>query len=801
MANSSSWPKNSPTRPPVTGLAAGLFCVTLATLLVEILDSRLLSVLAWYHLSFLAVSVAMLGMAAGAVLVFVAGPRAAPSRLAGATAAFAVSVAVSHLLNLAIPFPPVRAVLPPDIAALALSVAALTLPFVLSGIVVTMALTRTGAPIGLMYGADLLGAAVGCVAVVALLDVIDLTSAAFVAAAVGALGACCFARVTGRRLVVPVILTAVLASTAWLNARADHPLGVQYPKNRSLWSLLDTVTHSIWNSHSYVIVRHLEPSTAWMWGPGRQARPTPARVAWSMIDGEAGTPITEWNGDPAALSWVEYDVTSLPYRLRRGRVGVIGVGGGRDVLTAIEAGNPSVTGIEINRTFVDLLTGPFRRVAGIADHPGVRLVHDEARSYLTRSADRFDVLQMSLIDTWAATGAGAYTLTENGLYTREGWRVFLGSLTPTGVLSVSRWYAPGAISETTRLVSLGVASLLDAGVSTPADRLILASSGQVATLIVSRTPFSSDDAAAIERAASTYGFEIRISPWKDSADERLRRVVHSRTVEELTRVVADPNFDFTPPSDARPFFFNMLKLGASFRGVSVPQGGVIAGNLVATSTLLALLGIVVVLAAGIIVWPLAAKGRPDLPPALFWWSVAYFSQIGLGFMFVQIPMLQRFSVYLGHPTYTLSIILFLMILSAGVGSLLSDSVPIRGRGALTAMVFAIAGVIGVEALVLQTAIDHTIGWSLPGRTIVVALFVAPLAVALGMCFPAGMRLLGRHSEAATAWMWGVNGACGVLASTLAVIISLGWGIQANLVVAAILYALLALPITRLAAEG
>jgi hypothetical protein len=785
-------------------LLPGLFCVTFATLMLEVLDSRLLSVLAWYHLSFLAISVAMLGMAAGAVLVFIGGDRRSvltPAALPGLTGAFAIVIALAHLGNLAIPFPPVRVVSFPDLITLAGAVAVLTLPFVLSGVVVTLALTRTGAPIGRLYGADLLGAALGCLGVMGLLNATDITSAAFVTAGAAGVGAWCFARAAGRKGLALLGLAVVLFAAGWANAHAESRLGVLYPKNRSVWPLLDTVEHAVWNSHSYVMVRRPEPSRAWLWGPGKRAPDTPATVAWAMIDGEAGTPITAWNGDPASLDWVKFDVTTLPYLLRHGRVGVIGVGGGRDLLTAIWAGNRDITGIEVNRTFIELLEGPYRAFAGVAGHPGVRLVNDEARSFLTRSTTPFDILQMSLIDTWASTGAGAFTLTENGLYTREGWRVFLRALAPDGVLSVSRWYAPEAISETTRLVSLGAAALLDAGVEMPASHLILASADNVATLMISPEPFSDADRVTLRRAATDAGFDIQASPWTAPADDRMRRVVRAVSMSRLHEAAADPAFDFTPPTDARPFFFNMLKLRGVLRGAQPPAGGgVITGNLVATSTLLALLGIAGVLVLAIIGWPLLALGRPAVPTRAFVSGLAYFALIGSGFMFLQIPFLQRFSVYLGHPTYTFSIILFLMIVAAGGGSFFSERLNLEHTGRLQALVLGIAGLIAVEAVVLSFAMEHTVGWGLPGRTAVVAAFVVPLAAALGVCFPVGMRLIGCHSQQVTAWMWGVNGACGVLASILAVMVSLWLGIQTNLWIAAVLYALLAWPIGKLGTD-
>ena len=280
----------------------------------------------------------------------------------------------------------------------------------------------------------------------------------------------------------------------------------------------------------------------------------------------------------------------------------------------------------------------------------------------------------------------------------------------------------------------------------------------VATLLVSRSPFTEADADAIQRAVAEMGFTVQVSPWTEPSDARLGQIAKARTQADISAVAAaDRDFDFSAPTDARPYFFNMLKPGAVFRHGVFRDGGIVAGNLRATTTLLGLLALALVLVGAIIVWPLIQSGRPELPPSVFPSAVAYFAIIGLGFMLIQIPMLQRFSLYLGHPTYTFSIVLFLMILAAGLGSLLSDRLSLR-RGAPIRLPLAIGALILVETLLLQPAIDATMGWQLPGRTLVVAAFLVPLAIALGMCFPIGMRLVGRHSDRITAWMWGVNGA-------------------------------------------
>ncbi len=784
-------------------LYAGLFFVTMATLMLEVLDTRLLSVLTWYHLSFVAISVAMLGMAGGAVLVFLGGSLFDPARVPGilprAATAFAITLAASHLANLAIPIPAESGASPQEVTALALSTLVLAVPFIVSGVVVTIALTRTGAPIGVLYGADLLGAASGCLAIVWVLERTDITSSAWTAAALAGVGAVCFARHGGRRGLAPALVTAALLGAVAVNATAAKPLGVIYPKDQRLWQRENVIEYSRWNAHSNVTVNRPAPTRVFFWGAAANAPATPATIAYAAIDGAAGTAITQWNGDPAWLDWTRYDVTSVPYQLRGGRAGIIGVGGGRDVLTAIAARSTSITGVEINEALLDALRDRYRDFARVATYPGVTLVHDEARSYLTRTSERFDVLQMSLIDTWAATGAGAFTLTENGLYTREAWQVFLRALTPTGVFSVSRWFDPANESETTRLVSLGVASLLDFGVGSPRSNLLLITRDRVATLLVSPAPFGEEDRRRVERLREDYGFDLAITPWHDRGAP-LERIASATTHGALREAIRDDRFDYSAPSDRRPFFFNMLKPRAAFlAGITDTTGtGIVRGNLTATRTLSVVGLITAALVLGIILCPLAYSGRPALPRRVFGAAIAYFALIGFGFLFIQIPFLQRFSVYLGHPTYTFSIILFLMILAAGLGSFASERIDLRRRTRIVAIPIVIAAVAVLEVAVLQPALTATVSWALAGRTLVVAAFVAPIAFLMGHCFPMGIRLLGQHSDQATAWMWGVNGACGVMASILAVMVSMWISIDAGLLLAAALYLLLLVPMRALA---
>jgi hypothetical protein len=793
-------------------LNLGLLLTTFATLLIELLDSRLLSVLTWYHLSFLAVSLAMLGMAAGAVFVFLGGERTrgdGARRLLGRLAySFAVVIPVTHFLLLRTWIPPLNEFSIGEILRLGIAIVMLTIPFLLSGATVTLALTRVGGRIGVLYGSDLIGASAGCLAIVPLLNLSDVMSTALVASGLAAAGAWCFQRFCGvRRALVPAISAGILGVGALTHVWAGSPIDVAYPHGNLSLARLDKL--SIWNAYSHISILWPRRGPPFFWGRGKSPETLTANTVVMLIDGSAGTVLTEWDGDPNSVSWVQYDVTSLAYHLRSGDVGIIGVGGGRDVLTAIWGRSRSITAIELNKVFVDILSGSHRDFAKIADWDRMRLINDEARSYLTRSEEQFDILQMSLIDTWAATGAGAFTLSENALYTVEAWQVFLSRLKPDGIFSTSRWFAPEDVSETSRLLSLCVAALLELGIERPAEHIALVSRGVIATLLTSPSPFSEKDIATLRELANRYEFDLQAVPGTPPADPRLARILSSSSARSLFDAIADPDYDYSAPTDQRPYFFNMLKPGALYRLLTGSEGpklgqdrkGVVWGNLRATVTLGVLLVIATGLVIGIILLPLAWVGLPQMRGRTFVSSLAYFAMIGYGFMAIQIPFLQRFSVFIGHPIYTYSVILFTMILFAGIGSLISDRLTLEGRRWHVRIPLAIAALLLAFTLLLQPALDATISMGLIARCGVVIVLSAPLSLLLGFCFPIGMRLVSEISDDAAAWMWGINGACGVLASILAVAVSMWVGIYANLVLAAALYAGLAIPARSLAREA
>lgn len=789
----------------------GLFFITGATLMLEVLNTRLLSVVTWYHLSFFAVSMAMFGMAAGALQVYLQ-----PRRFTTANALdnlfrysiyFGASAILCHLAVIYTPLDISEGWSAAGVAKMALITVAVAIPFFFSGVVVTVALTQVKGNSGLIYAVDLVGAAVGSIACLPLLNALDITSATFVVAAIALFGVFLFqlARGGARPLLWTAAGAAVIAA-AIVNHSSSQGFRVFYPKGNPISYEQDTI--EFWTIHGQVLVFPYVEAGPFFWGPGEGAPVIEGMQGQAMvIDGEAGTALTQWDGDRSNLDWPRFDVTSLPYHLRPGgSAAVIGVGGGRDVLTALWAGSSRITAIEINEAALRVLREDRRDFVRLYEQEEVEFVHDEARSYLTRANKRYDLIQMSLIDTWAATGAGAFTLSENGLYTVEGWQVFLDHLEPNGLLSVSRWYSLDALSETNRLISLAAMSLLRRGIERPADHIALVSRLSVATLLVSPEPLAPADIDTIGRVAEEYGFTIHHSPWQQSSELLIRNLLAAADERQLLAATEHEYLDFTPPTDSRPYFFNILKPAALFQsgraGGELEDLGIVAGgNLLATYTLMLLCGLALAGVLLVIFFPLLIAGRPQIPNRVFLSGLAYFACIGTGFMMVQIPLMQRFSVYLGHPVYAVAVLLFSMILAAGAGSFLSDRIEVR-RGSRWPLVIP-AVIVSLLALIYAIAgplITATISQGLFIRCLIVIVLVSLPALPMGMCFPLGLRLFREYSSRSLPWMWGMNGATGVLASVFAVAISMWSGINTSLLVAIACYALLALPASILQAK-
>lgn len=795
---------------PLTYL--GIFAVALSTLMLEILLTRITSVIAWYHLAFFVISLAMLGMTAGAVAVFLLPKLFAdediPARLGQSALAYAVATPLAIGPAMAIPLLPIDGLM--DFFALLAYGGALAVPFALGGVTLTLALTRAGLPASTAYGVDLCGAALGCALVIPLLDRFDAPSAALVAAAVGALGALCFTLAQGdrprprRRMVGAGALAGLLVILGFANASAEFP-ALRPAWVKAMPEAPEQFEYVGWNTYSRVTVDKTAEVPPYLWSgsrlmPPELLAPVPQRTI--KIDGAAATTMFEHADELDRHAHIDWDITSFAHEMRRsGPAAVIGVGGGRDVIVAARYGHEQVVGVELNDLIVQLHRDEMADFSRLTRIPGVELVSAEARSHMEGETRRFSVITMSLIDTWASTGAGSYSLSENGLYTAEAWEVFIDRLEDDGIFTVSRWYHPKSPGETARMLALAMEVLWRRGVEDPHQHLILLQNFTVATLLISPTPFSDADLDTMQKAAIEKGFTMLATPRRGPLHEGpLQELWSVASRDDLWAWSSSQDLDLTPPTDDRPFFFNMLEPGTWFEDPeSVDELDVsFLGNLQATQTLVYATLVSLLLTLITVIGPLLARRRElratglgDLVAATL-----YFGLIGLGFMFVEIGLLSRLNVFLGHPTVALAVLLGGIILFTGIGSLLSGKLPVDKGGKL-AKLYPLApfGLVLIAVLASGPLTQSFVGGSMAVRVIIGIVTVAVPALGMGLGFPVGLRLVQRRRELDGGpelgpWLWGINGAAGVCASGLALGCSMVWGVPATLAVGATCYLLL-----------
>jgi len=685
-------------------------------------------------------------------------------------------------------------------------------PYILLGIAVSLALTRSPVRVSVVYGVDLIGAAAGCLVTLALLSLLDTYSAILLVGVVGAAAGLAFSR--ARRacgLLTPAAVPKKVArfqspgyalAAVLLVAVVNALLGTRGLRPMVVKNALESpyqFAEERWNSFSRIDMEMSATSEAHLWSASKVAPRVYLDQAWLRIDASAGTAMYRFKGDPHELDILRFDATALAYYIRHhGRAAVIGVGGGRDVLTASVFGFSDITGVEYNPILVQLFAIDYRDFSGAEKIPGLRLVVDDARSWFARSQDQFDLIQMSMIDTWAATGAGAFTLSENGLYTVNGWKRFISRLAPDGVFTVSRWYAPEHLDETARVLSLAMATLIEMGESDPASHLYLATNGRLSTLVVGRAPLSAGDVNALDEAVRALDYRALVVPGRPSADPVFERILRARTTDELVQIGRATPLNLAPTWDANPFFFNQLRITdprSMVRAVT-SQRGVVKGNLSATLTLATLVLLSAIAVLLVIIAPSLGSAHQVGARALLW-SSAYFLTIGVAFMFVEITLIQRMSLFLGHPVYGLAIVLFSVILATGIGSLLSARTVHLSLPSLIGWPLALAGYLALLPLWLGNLLEHTETGSLVVRAAVCLLTVVPAGIVMGFMFPAGMRLCNRIDSRTTPWLWAVNGSAGVLASGSAVLVSIETSLNDALWVGAFLYAVLALVGPRL----
>ncbi|PYQ27734.1 MAG: hypothetical protein DMF56_19205 [Acidobacteria bacterium] len=765
----------------------------------EVLLTRLLSVLTWYSLAFVVINLAMIGLTAGALHAGRAERAHRPIDKYIATAMLILSIGLIASTVITVVTPLSFGIATDEILALLFVVAFNTIPLIAGGAVIARLMASGSAPVASLYAVDLIAAAAGALLPLALLGPLSAPSATMLLAVLAAAGA--WIAAPKRAGVWPVVLGAV--AVAMILLTEVSPVGlllIREAKGRTIRTAILKPAADGWNPLSYVyvtdVVRQRMP-TLWARSPVFYPEAPVYPTSHIMIDADAGTPI-HWYRDMRDVSFLRYDGISAVHTLRpHGTACVIGVGGGRDLLSALQFGHERVFGIEINPAIVRML----RDAAGspVLRDPRVEIVVGDGRAVLASRKDiRCSTLQASLIDTWAATSAGAFAHTEATLYTREAWALFLRRVEPDGILTFSRWYAPNRISETVRLVSLAYAALLDRGVANPRDHIAIVASSICATILISPKPFSAEDRRRLLQLESVLRFDLPVMPGRKASDPVIEQLLNAKSVDDLAAAGKPIGLDTSAPTDDRPFFFQLLapdawfhpETRAMFKQVAGLGGGVIPGNIAAMVGMTVMLAVVtligIVLLGPTIVRSIRSRD-PVLPGGRPW---IYFGALGAGFMLVEIALMQRLHVVLGHPTYSLIVVLASLLVATGIGSALSTRV-VQSRRAVSFVAIAAAALLVVlPYLVIGPLAHRTIDASLAVRALWSGACAALVGLVLGMLFPSGLRFTNRDTGAPAALA--INGITSVLGGGGAVLVSIAFGIPATFVVAAVCYLIAAI---------
>ncbi|HTN27760.1 MAG TPA: class I SAM-dependent methyltransferase [Burkholderiales bacterium] len=775
----------------------GLFLLCAGTLMYEIVLTRLLSVISWYYLAFVSVSLAMLGMTAGALAVQLRPVWFADSdvskRLVQATWGMALALPIALVNLLAIPLPTSISVRTAYSFLLFSAIAAT--PFLFAGVAVCLSLTRARFPIERSYFIDLLGAAAGCFGAILLLDSFDAPSAVLAISALIFVAAAAYAGHAGlagwrTRSLLFALGAAVLAA-----ANASTLNGLQPVWVKGKLDDRSRVLAEIWNPISKIRVFQPGLTTPMMWGPSARWVPEKTENIFVDIDNDAGTEVVKYSGDPRMLGYLRYDITTLGVQLRPGgSAAIIGVGGGRDVLGAASHGFKRIVGIEVNEAMLRLMDR-IDAFAGLSRVPGLELHADEGRSFLTRSGESFDLIQASLVDTYAATSAGAMTLSENSLYTVDAWRIFWRHLKPGGIITFSRWNQGTTRYETPRMVALAWATLLAEGAARPEEHVALLTTPRVATLLLSNRPLVASDLARLRSIATEMDFQILLLPGSPPSAPDLAGIVATRSLAEMTRLRSGP-YDVSPVYDDSPFFFSALRLGTLLEAGPGPR---LEGNLLALSTLLSFLAAAVLLIVPTVFVPLRTRSLRGIGNSFaLGQGAGYFLLVGAAFMLVEIAMMQQLSIFLGNPIYSLTTVLAGLIASTGLGSVASERWRGRIGARLRVPVVAAAVAVGIYSAAVLPAIGQFATLVLWQRVLLTLALIAPCGFLMGFCFPLGMRRMRELGlDAALPWMWALNGGASVVAAFVAILLSMETSITACVRTGALLYVAAAFCMPRL----
>ena len=881
---------------------AGIFFLALSVILFEIALTRVFAIMMWHHFTYMVISIGLLGFGASGSLL--TAQRASekkndPSKaLAWCSFGYGASVILAFMVATRIQ-PDSLAIWQDKSNFLLLSLIYLVIgvPFLLGGYGIGLALTRFVKNVNTLYFSDLVGSALGAGIAALALKSYGSTASVVLAGSFGLLAAACFGMGNRRLRLLSVasLLLGIGLAVAFCSGAVTWRVPFAPGKEAAVVEQLGLPIERIFSGTAEVEVAPNVTGPPAFGGDNGMVDNIDVEQRTAGQDGTA--PTTMYKGASQLERFPFLDDTSAATAYVAHRAGgrkdlgvmVIGVGGGVDVMVALANGAGNVTAVELNSAMIEMVTQRHAEYLGhlftrgssaVADR--IELVNSEGRAFLRTHDAKYDVIQMSGVDSYTALSTGAYTLSESYLYTTGAVRDFFGHLTENGIVNYSRFVEnlPTQPRETLRLANIAVSALRELGVP-DAESHVAVFQGQVwASTMVKRSPFQKEELAALRAFAEREGFVgLIFDPLRDRSqafevepqmfaamretfwnaakqgqfgygDDPLQavrdlfaaaamvakgaepasellpaamlpekrelaatflreqqraikaqaayaidtRTTFQRTLDpdaEARRAFVDAyDYQIAPSTDDAPFFFNYYKYANLFTGSRVSDPSLFryhtdfpVGHLILLASVLQ----IVLLAATLIFLPLRKLGRSGVRTPGLWRYFGYFAALGVGFMFLEITLMQKLVIFLGHPTYALTVVLASLLGAAGTGSLLAGRVREVTQRHVHVLAIAIVVVILLDLAAVNLLLPLLLGLPLEARMATVVALLIPTGLLLGMPFPTGMRIIERQCPHLLPWGWAVHAFCSVFASIFCIVLSMGIGFTNVLLLSAVIY--------------
>jgi hypothetical protein len=763
--------------------------VSCAMLMYEILLTRVCALRLHFHFGFLVVSNCLLGIGASGSIIYATQSiwRKRPRFWIWVMSVlFAASLVLTYAFLLTFRIEAgIRFDAPIDVARFAVFTFVAAAPFFFAGGVIGLILTGHSEDVNRVYFTDLVGAGIGCLLAPLLLWKTGAGGCLVFLVLLVLAGALVASPAKHRRITLSVgSVLAVLGLLllpiidAWFPVPSKEEIGVTADVGISLRGMKP---YSRWSAISRIDLIPVGEEERFIFGLGsRPTLPIPEE-RYILQDGSAGTYIVNFSDYPEGLEILERSVYSAAFKIKpQARVFVIGVGGGNDVWAAKAHDARYLKGIELNRQILDIhrevLPGFSRE---ILEDPRFELQVGEGRSVLSRDRGEYDVIQMTGIDTWTSLTSGAYMLAENYLYTVEAMNTMLDRLAPDGILQITRF---ASTMETFRLVSNVHTAFRSRGTSDIERSLYGIQTGALLTLLIKPEGFSDAEAARLTEFCAVDGKVVVYDPSRTLGNVT-ETFIRTRDKESFIR---DFEWDISPTTDDRPYFFNFTRwnrIWSAADEIDAPPS-LIQGN---PLFILGQLAFSVILAVVLILAPLRVTRSEPVPKVHRARFLIYFSGIGLGFIAIEIALMQKLVLFLGHPLYSITITLFSMLFITGIGSLISARWFTNPTRKAWIVPWCLAAFLGAFIALSPVLVERLIVLPTAARFLLTVVMLVPIGLLLGMPFAFGVRLLNLYNPHIVPWAWAVNACMTVIGSILTVILSMNFGFNVVLFAAIVTY--------------